>query len=291
MSSWRDATRRSISTPLPCGPDMIVFTDLDGTLIDFETYSAEITAPRVRQLLQDGTPVVFCSSKTRHEQRALMQKMKIDTIGIVENGSGIYLPENCPLFPNQHDQAMPEGGRMIRLGKSADEIQQKIDFVSAGLDIDLKPYANLNDREISKLTGLSGEAASRARQRDFSETLTTQLDLPQWTELQAAFADHGLQCLCGGRFYTVSSANCHKGKALQQIVQAYSALRTAPVRSIAIGDSANDVDMLKAADVSYLVQQPSGAWHEIDLPGVHRMPAIGPVGWLEAINHAEALPA
>ena len=268
---------------------MIVFTDLDGTLIDFETYSAEITTPRVRELLAEGIPVVFCSSKTRGEERALMQKMGIDTLGIVENGSGIYVPQNSDLFADQNDHPLPEGGRLIQLGTPAAVIQEKIKTVSATLGIDLKPYAHLSDQEIAKLTGLPEDAARRARQRDFSETLTAKLEPQRWTEVQNAFASHDLQCLCGGRFYTVSAANCHKGTALQQVVEAYCAFHATPVRSIALGDSSNDVDMLRAANHSYLVQQPSGTWHEIDLPGVHRIPAIGPTGWLEAIEHAQGI--
>ena len=266
---------------------MIVFTDLDGTLIDFETYAAELTTPRVQVLLARGVPVVFCSSKTRLEQRALMQKMGIDTIGIVENGSGIYLPQTCSLFPEQNKHPLPNGGRLVSLGTSADTIQEKIEIVSAHLDIDLRPYAKLSDPEVAKLTGLSEDAANRARQRDFSETLTAKLDPRQWAEVQAAFSSHNLRCLCGGRFYTVSAANCHKGTALQQVVKAFSAQRAEPVSSIAIGDSSNDVDMLRTADWPYLVQQPSGTWHEMDLPRLHRIPAIGPAGWLKAIQHAE----
>lgn len=268
---------------------MIVFTDLDGTLIDFETYSAEITTPRVRQLLAEGVPVVFCSSKTRLEQRALMQKMGIDTLGIVENGSGIYVPQNSDLFADQNDHPLPDGGRLIELGTSAAVIQEKIKIVSSRLEIDLKPYASLSNQALAAVTGLTEDAASRARQRDFSETLTAKLEPHQWTEVQNAFARHDLQCVCGGRFYTVSAANCHKGTALDKTVAAFAARRSAPVTSVAIGDSSNDVAMLKAADLPYLVQQPTGTWHEIVLPGVHRIPAIGPAGWLEAIEHAQGL--
>ena len=268
---------------------MIVFTDLDGTLIDFETYSAEITTPRVRALLAAGIPVVFCSSKTRGEQRALMQKMGIDTLGIVENGSGIYVPQNSDLFADQNDLPLPDGGRLIQLGTPTAVIQEKIKTVSASLEIDLKPYASLSNQALAAVTGLTLDAAGRARQRDFSETLTAKLEPTQWAEVQNAFACHDLQCLCGGRFYTVSAANSHKGTALIKTVEAFAAQRSAPVLSVAIGDSSNDVDMLKAADLPYFVQQPSGAWHEIDFPGVHRIPAVGPAGWLEAINHAQGL--
>ena len=238
---------------------MIVFTDLDGTLIDFETYSFELTAPRVKRLLADGISVVFCSSKTRIEQQALMRTMGIDTLGIVENGSGIYVPAGNNIFPHHAAQKLPDGSRLVEFGQPAANIRDAVQSVSGVLDIDLRPYSALDDNEIANLTGLTLEGAARARDRDFSETLTARLEPSQWLEVQSEFAQHDLQCLCGGRFYTVSAEDCNKGTALKAVV---------------------------AADFAYLVQKSDEAWHDVDLPGLHKIPAIGPAGWLLAIVHA-----
>ena len=267
---------------------MIVFTDLDGTLIDFETYSFELTAPRVKRLLADGISVVFCSSKTRIEQQALMRAMGIDTLGIVENGSGIYVPAGNNIFPHHAAQKLPDGSRLVEFGQPAANIRDAVQSVSGVLDIDLRPYSALDDNEIANLTGLTLEGAARARDRDFSETLTAQLEPSQWLEVQSEFAQHDLQCLCGGRFYTVSAEDCNKGTALKAVVAAAALAdsRDFELRSIAIGDSFNDVDMLVAADFAYLVQKSDEAWHDVDLPGLHKIPAIGPAGWLLAIVHA-----
>lgn len=271
---------------------MIVFTDLDGTLIDFNTYSAELTKPRINQLLSDGVPVVFCSSKTRTEQQALMQTIGIDTLGIVENGSGIYVPAGNDTFHHHSATVLPDGSQLIEFGHSSVRIREAIHSVSNTLGVELAPYSSMSDREIASLTGLTLEAAARARERDFSETLTARLEPSQWLEVQSEFAQYDLQCLCGGRFYTVTAQHCNKGTALRATVAAASSSQAEgpELRSIAIGDSFNDIDMLVAAELAYLVQQPDGSWHDIELPGLHRVPGIGPAGWLMAMNHAlEAL--
>jgi mannosyl-3-phosphoglycerate phosphatase len=267
---------------------MVIFTDLDGTLIDFETYSAKLTAPRVKQLLADKIPVVFCSSKTWGEQHALMRSMGIDTLGIVENGSGIYVPRGMDLFLNHPASKPVESGRLIAFGQPAAQIRASIETVSAALQLDLRPYSALTDSQIVELTGLSADGAARARARDFSETLTAKLQPDQWVRVQNEFAQHNLQCLCGGRFYTVSAQGCNKGTALAATVKAVSAARSAAITSVAIGDSFNDVDMLRAADLPYLVQQPGGTWHPVELLGLNKISAIGPAGWLLAIDHATA---
>lgn len=46
----------------------VVFTDLDGTLLDSETYSCEKSLAMINRLKESGTPLIFCSAKTRVEQ-------------------------------------------------------------------------------------------------------------------------------------------------------------------------------------------------------------------------------
>ncbi len=45
---------------------LIIFTDLDGTLLDLHTYSFEKSLPGLGLLRQKNVPLVFCSSKTRN---------------------------------------------------------------------------------------------------------------------------------------------------------------------------------------------------------------------------------
>ncbi|MCG7852909.1 MAG: HAD hydrolase family protein, partial [Methanosarcinaceae archaeon] len=45
----------------------VVFTDLDGTLIDHDTYSYKAARPALAALKKQGIPLIFCTSKTRAE--------------------------------------------------------------------------------------------------------------------------------------------------------------------------------------------------------------------------------
>jgi HAD superfamily hydrolase (TIGR01484 family) len=46
---------------------IVVFTDLDGTLLDHHTYEWTAARPALQRLTQTGTPCVFVTSKTRAE--------------------------------------------------------------------------------------------------------------------------------------------------------------------------------------------------------------------------------
>ena len=55
----------------------IIFTDLDGTLLDHDTYSWEPAAAMLAELQRRGIPVVLNSSKTLAELERLRGKLKL----------------------------------------------------------------------------------------------------------------------------------------------------------------------------------------------------------------------
>jgi len=71
----------------------LVFTDLDGTLLDRRTYSWEAARPALEQLQRHGIPCVLVTSKTRAEVafwRCLFQNREFF---IVENGASVFIPK------------------------------------------------------------------------------------------------------------------------------------------------------------------------------------------------------
>lgn len=263
----------------------LVFTDLDGTLLEWSTYSPLVSRPGLLRLRELGVPVVFCSSKTAAEQRALRQELGIRSIpAIVENGAGIIVPESTGLPTGDWPPAPGEPGRRaLALGLEAAEIQARLDRVRARTGQRLRGYRDITDEDLAALTGLSLDAASRARQRLFSETLVENLPMETWLELDREFAAEGLECRHGGRFHTVTGAGTDKGRAVRLVVELYAQAYERPVQSVGLGDSANDEPLLAAVDLPFLVAREDGTWAELGIPGLHQVAGRGPHGWLEAV--------
>ena len=57
--------------------NFLVFTDLDGTLLDHHSYSYEEAMPAVRALVEAGSPLIFNSSKTAAEIKQLRHEMVV----------------------------------------------------------------------------------------------------------------------------------------------------------------------------------------------------------------------
>jgi len=71
----------------------LIFTDLDGTLLDHYSYQADAALVAVRALQARQVPIVFNTSKTLEECESLATRLAIAAPFIVENGSAIYLPK------------------------------------------------------------------------------------------------------------------------------------------------------------------------------------------------------
>ena len=140
----------------------------------------------------------------------------------------------------------------------------------------------MSDRELADLTGLRGDALNLARQRDFSETIEVSMNEPAHREFVLELERVGLQGKSGGHLITVTSANADKGRATQWLINCFRKWKTDCV-SIGLGDSPNDVEMLKVVDIAFQVKRPDGTWQELAVPNIRRV-GIGPEGWREAIE-------
>ncbi len=278
----------------------LVFTDLDGTLLEWETYSAAIARPALARLRELGVPVIFCSSKTAAEQRALRQSLRIRSIpSIVENGAAIIVPDAAGLNSGDWPPAPGEPGRKVKvLGMGVEEVVRRLEGVRARTGLALRGYRDMTDAELADLSGLDLAAAGRARQREYSETLVDQLDDAQWQQLEPEFRAEGLECRHGGRFRTVTGAGTDKGQAVRAITAMYQSAYDREVSTLAVGDSANDRPLLTAVDRAFLVAREDGSWAELEVPNLETVSGRGPYGWIEITNRllreancAELVPA
>ena len=85
---------------------IVVVTDIDGSLLDFSTYSWEEAIPAINLLKRRKTLLVFCTSKTRAELVYLQDKMRIRDPFISETGGAIW-------FNPRSVKVKPKGARKL----------------------------------------------------------------------------------------------------------------------------------------------------------------------------------
>ncbi|MEA3253520.1 MAG: mannosyl-3-phosphoglycerate phosphatase [Chloroflexota bacterium] len=262
-------------------PKLVVFTDLDGTLLDRETYSYEKALPTINYLRQEGVPIIFCSAKTRAEQKVYRQKLGITDPFIVENGGAIFINQDYFSFTFDFHR-IQNGYKVIELGTSYGEIRRILEQISIAIRANIRGFGDMSTEEVAAETGLSREAAHLAKQREYDETLVLK-GIPQEIDsvLQAITAA-GLSYSSGGRYYDVMGTN-DKGVATRILINLFRK-KFGQIKTVAIGDSPNDLPLLSVVETPVLVQQPGGIWEEMDLPNLYRVKGIGPEGWAKAIE-------
>lgn len=264
-------------------PLLLVFSDLDGSLLDHDDYSFLEALPAIEALRQRAIPLIFCSSKTRAEIEALRARVGNVDPFIVENGGAVFIPAGrlkqippgCRPYGDGwvHEFAPPRQRWLTELERLRPAFEgQFTHFAAMGL------------QGVMAATGLQREAATRALQRDYSEPVLWRGSDERRQAFISALTDAGATVLQGGRFLSVAG-DCDKGTALGWLRACYQRENPArDVHDLAIGDSANDSAMLECARHALVIRSPAHSFPPLRRQENTRFSrAFGPAGWAEGV--------
>lgn len=267
--------------------DTIFFTDLDGTLLDHDSYSWAPAQEALEEIERRRLPLVVVSSKTRAELEVLRRKLGNGHPFISENGGGIFFPRGY--FPIKVEGAVSASHQYmcLALARPYAEITATLDEIAEETGAGVVGFRQMSPREVAQNTGLGVREAQWAQQREFDEPFFFTGNEEEQQRFLAAAKERGLTITRGGRFWH-AFAGSDKGRALERLMKLYRAtLRgSGRVRSVALGDSANDLPMLQAANVPVIIPKPGGKHDQalVDaLPRAIQAPAPGPAGWNAAV--------
>jgi mannosyl-3-phosphoglycerate phosphatase len=267
--------------------DCVIFTDLDGTLLDASTYSYEAADRALTRIAESRIPLVLVSSKTRAEMEPLRSRLALRDPFVVENGGAVFIP--MAYFPFSVGEAdIRSGYSVIEIGTPYADLRAALGEMKRRFAGRLRGFGDMTVEEVVTHTGLSQADARLAKQREFDEPFLSTIDNVPLHQLNSMAEEHGLRCTKGGRFYHLMGRN-DKGTASLRLIEAYRRFAKEQGRSlmtIGIGDSLNDLPMLQVVDCPVLVQKPDGSYDSaIALSDLMRAPGIGPVGWNQAVLH------
>jgi mannosyl-3-phosphoglycerate phosphatase len=258
---------------------ILIFTDLDGSLLNHGDYSYEEARPALARITESGWPLIMVTSKTRPEVVFLQEQMGLDEPFVVENGAAIFFP------PSYGGYALPapseEGGyRIIRLGERYETVRRFLEDLPPELTV--YGFGDMTEEELQAATGFPPERARLARAREFTEPF-----LPVEEEKVRALAElargKGLKIIRGGRFFHMVGEGQDKGRTVKIARDVFQAEWNEPCITIGLGDSQNDVPMLEAVDVPILIPNPEGSPPEIGWDRLVRARFPGSRGWCEAL--------
>ncbi len=258
----------------------LIFTDFDGTLLNAETYDYQAALPTLQWLEQRQIPVIPVTSKTRQEVEWLRQAMGLTGPFIVENGSAIYVPPAALPGPNR----LESGDEPIQQGCNYVTARAALKVVAQRIGRPLKGFGDWTVDQVAQLTGLSLEAAQRAKAREFSEPFMTPKNVTA-EALQAAAEEVGFQVVMGDRFSHLLGPEAGKGPAMEQVLGLYrDAWPTVPIITIGLGNGPNDVALLERVDYPLVIPGQNGPHPALAERGWPVAGAVAPQGWAMAVE-------
>lgn len=262
----------------------LVFTDLDGTLLDHDTYSFDAAKPVMQKLREAGHFVIPNTSKTYAELEAFQRLAGLNTPFIFENGAAVAIPKN--FFPWQPPETEDTGD--VWLKSFTHKRQYWLDLISKHGQhfADLyKGFSSMSVQDVIHLTGLSEQGANMAMQRGFGEPLQWLGDDYAKREFANTMQAAGATVLQGGRFMHICGET-DKGQAMLWLAAIFEQeCQEQKFTTIALGDSGNDIAMLEAADVAVQIKSPTHEFPTINKKeNLHQSTLYGPQGWSECLE-------
>lgn len=262
----------------------LIFTDLDGTLLDHHTYSFAPALSTLQMLAEQNIPVIPNTSKTFAELIEIRGAIGLTSPFIVENGAAVYIPTT--FFKHQPSGTIQKCGFWVKeLSYPVEHWLSVIQDLKPSFKGEFSHFSAMSVAQICDATGLSEHDASLAAQREYCEPIFWQGSDDGKKQFIQAIQEMGASPLQGGRFLHVTG-ECNKGVALTWLMGEFK--KQHPDKhctSIALGDGHNDIAMLEVADHAVRILSPTS-----EPPPLKRTTNLitsksyGPTGWAESIN-------
>jgi mannosyl-3-phosphoglycerate phosphatase len=257
--------------------DLVVVTDLAGTLLDRHTGSWAAAQPALQRLAELDIPVVFNSSKTAATMLQLRQQLDNRHPFISENGAQLCLP----------DAGSPGGLDVRSFGMPRNHILHELAGIAGQGHFDYLAFSAMTLEQLAPVTGLGRNLLHALMQRLYTEILLWQDSAQSLQQFAVALAERGLraqglQTLHNGRLLQVS-VPVDKATPLPALRDWYQLQGRAAPCIVALGDGHNDVPLLEAADIAICIRAGERPFPAVNKPQCRYSALPGPQGWNEEL--------
>lgn len=259
---------------------LLIFTDLDGTLLDSHTQDWQPAAAWLARLREKDIPVILSSSKTAAEMLHIQKLLGLQGLPLIaENGAVVELDsrwQTHPGFPRQI------------FGASHAEISAVLNKLRAQSSFKFTTFDDVDESAIAEWTGLTHAQASLTRLHEASVTLIWRDSDERMDEFTRRLNNLGLQFVHGARFWHVLDVASGKDHAANGLIDLYQRQWKRRPVTIGLGDGPNDAPLLEAMDYAVIVKglnREGVVLHPDCSAQVYRTQREGPEGWQEGMTH------
>ena len=254
---------------------VVIFTDLDGTLLDRDTFKFDEIKDYIKSLINKGITIIPNTSKTNAELDNFIKELGFNIPFITENGSAIH-------GLNLINKNLPDE---IILGREK-ELILKIFQKEAPENLRGKcKFITKMEKNIQvKILGLTHNKLKNALTRKYSIPILFKGNYEQKKNFFNIIKDIGLSLHEGGRVINLCD-KVSKVKAMNRVVKILKKTEGI-VKTIGVGDNYNDLEMLKNSDFPCLVFNDKFLLDTININNCIVSKNLAPNGWQEVVKMA-----
>ena len=271
-------------------PRHLIFTALEGALVDPRTESFAGAEEALSELERRKIAFVLLTSRTREEIDPIRRKMGHNHPFVTENGGGIFFPDGY--FSLRIPGAVRTARYLsIAQGRPYAEVCEALDDIAEECAVGVAGFHHMSLREIADNTGLRPRSAELVRAREFDEpfyfTSDDEKAIARFVETAHA---RGFDTRRGPTFWHLSS-KCDTARAVRTLAHLFREATHIKLRLIGIGGGEQDLPWLRAVDQAILLPDSREPGNPAEFPqenpgktkAIVMGDASGPAGWNKTI--------
>ena len=254
---------------------VVIFTDLDGSLLHRDTFQFDTIKDYIKSLVSKGVIIIPNSSKTEKEIEKFNEELGINLPYISENGSSIHglnlITSNFPdkLVLSRDKEELLK----IYENKVPEKLKEKCFQIS-----------KMSKKEKENILGQKDEKLKDALNRKYTLPFLFKGDKNEKNRLLKILNSNSLTLQEGGRVYNLCD-NINKVKSMNRVIKILKKTED-KIKTIAVGDNFNDLEMLRNCDIPCLVFNDQFKLDQININNLIFSNKPSPEGWADVIKMA-----
>ena len=252
---------------------ILIFTDLDGTLLNRDNFKFESTKPFLKELKKKDIIIIPNSSKTEDEIIEFNNEADFKYPFVSENGSIIH---NLNFLNHEFPDK-------IMLARHTHEIQNIFDKnINQDLKSKCKVISSLTMSEQTQIFGLPENKLKQVFKRSCTIPIIFEGNNEEKLSLKKLLLKNGLDYMEGGRVLNLGD-RINKADAMKKITQMLENKFRCKPKTIAVGDNHNDLEMLQNSDIPCLVKNDKFLKKNLQIKNLIISKQAAPEGWVEIV--------